>query len=289
MEHKYNKGSRFITGFDSNVDFRKSWNSGRVVLQFLVLITMLFSLQATAQNVVRGVITDQGNGEALPGVAVQIKGTPSGVVTDIDGKYSISASSDDILVFSFVGFKTTEVPINGRSVVDFSLTADLTELSEVVVTAFGIAQEKKQLGYAVTELGGDKFTQSRAINLGSALTGKVAGVNVSPPATGAAGSSRVVIRGGSSLTGNDQPLYVVNGIPMDNSNLGSAGMWGGNDNGDGLASLNPDDIESLTVLKGATASALYGSRASNGVILITTKSGQTGGDMQVTFNSNFTV
>ncbi|MEQ8337522.1 MAG: SusC/RagA family TonB-linked outer membrane protein [Cyclobacteriaceae bacterium] len=288
MKHKYSKESRLMAGFDSKVDFRKPWSSGRVILRFLVMITMLFSLQAYAQNVVRGTIVDEGNGEALPGVAVQIKGTPSGVVTDIDGKYTISASSDDVLVFSFVGFKTSEITVGNRSVIDISMSPDLTELSEVVVTAFGIAQEKKQLGYAVTELEGDQFTQSRAINLGSALTGKVAGVNVSPPATGAAGSSRVVIRGGSSLTGNDQPLYVVNGIPIDNSNLGSAGMWGGNDNGDGLASINPDDIESLTVLKGATASALYGSRASNGVILITTKSGQAG-DMQVTFNSNFTM
>lgn len=290
MKQQYSKESQLLAGFNSKAGFRNSWNSGRVILQFIVLfmLTLTISFQGFAQSVIKGKIVDQGNGEALPGVAVQIKGTPTGVVTDIDGNYNISASSDDILVFSFVGFKTTEAAVNNRTVIDISMEADLTELSEVVVTAFGIAQEKKQLGYAVTELGGDKFTQSRTINLGSALTGKVAGVNVSPPATGAAGSTRVVIRGGSSLTGNDQPLYVVNGIPIDNSNLGSAGMWGGNDNGDGLASLNPDDIESLTVLKGATASALYGSRASNGVILITTKSGQSG-DMQVTFNSNFTM
>ncbi len=288
MKHDYSK-EQAKAGFNYNGHSgRRFWSSGRAILWFLALVAMFFSFQTYAQNMIRGKIIDKETADPLPGVAVQVKGTPSGVVTDIEGNYSISAESDDVLVFSFVGFETTEVPVNNRTVIDFSMNPDLTELSEVVVTAFGIAQEKKQLGYAVTELEGDQFTQSRAINLGTALTGKVAGVNVSPPATGAAGSSRVVIRGGSSLTGNDQPLYVVNGIPIDNSNLGSAGMWGGNDNGDGLASLNPDDIESLTVLKGATASALYGSRASNGVILITTKSGSAG-EMQVTFNSNFTV
>ena len=147
------------------------------------------------------------------------------------------------------------------------------QLGEVVVTALGIEREKKALAYSVTEVGGESFTEAREVNIANALSGKIAGVNVSNVASGPGGSSRVIIRGNSSLTGNNQPLYVVDGIPIDNQNLGSAGMWGGSDWGDGVSSINPDDIETMTVLKGNTAAALYGSRASNGVILITTKSG----------------
>jgi len=240
-----------------------------------------------AQQTVSGTVTSADDGSELPGVNVVVEGTQQGTVTDIDGNYSISVPNNATLRFSSIGFLATTEEVNGRSTINITMNTDVKQLNEIVVTAFGMESEKKALGYSVTQLGGEEFVESRTINLGTALTGKVAGVNVSPPASGAAGSTRVLIRGGSSLGGNDQPLYVVNGIPIDNSNLGSAGMWGGNDNGDGLSSLNPDDIESISVLKGATASALYGARAANGVILITTKSGKKG-DMQVTFNSNFT-
>jgi len=250
---------------------------------------MLAGVSAHAQRVT-GKVTSQEDGAPIPGVSVLIKGTSTGTSTDVNGDFSLDVpdAPNSTLVFSFVGYLPEEIEIGARSMVNVSLSPDIRQLNEIVITAFGIERDKKALGYSVTEVGGDEFTESRTINLGSALSGKVAGVNVSPPASGAAGSTRVLIRGGSSLTGNDQPLYVVNGIPIDNSNLGSAGLWGGNDNGDGLSSINPDDIESLSVLKGATASALYGSRASNGVILIKTKSGKAGA-MQVTFNSNFTV
>ncbi|WP_157638267.1 SusC/RagA family TonB-linked outer membrane protein [Flexithrix dorotheae] len=240
------------------------------------------------QTQVSGVVTTAEEGEPLPGVSVIVEGTSQGTVTDIDGKYTIEVPSNASIQFSYIGYLSQTIEVGNQSQINVALEADVQQLEEVVVTAFGLEQEKKALGYSVTQVGGEEFTESRTINLGSALSGKVAGVNVSPPASGAAGSTRVVIRGGSSLSGNDQPLYVINGVPMDNSNLGSAGMWGGNDNGDGLSSINPDDIESISVLKGATASALYGSRASNGVILITTKGGKAG-NMQVTFNSNFTV
>ena len=258
----------------------------RLLFSLVFFVSML--QMAWAQNTISGKVTSAEDNEPLPGVSIVVEGTNRGTTTDLDGNFSMQASSEDVLQFSYIGFLTQRLPVGSQTTFNVSMKADLQQLEEVVVTAFGLEKEKKALGYSVTQVGGEEFTESRTINLGSALTGKVAGVNVSPPASGAAGSTRVLIRGGSSLTGNDQPLYVVNGIPIDNSNLGSAGMWGGNDNGDGLSSLNPDDIENISVLKGATASALYGSRAANGVILITTKSGKEG-KMQVTFNSNFTV
>ena len=253
-----------------------------------LMIFVTFGQVAFAQNVITGKVTGAEDNEPLPGVSIVVEGTNKGTTTDLDGNYTIQANSDDVLQFSYIGFITQSISVGNQSSINLTLEPDLQQLEEVVVTAFGLEKEKKALGYAVTQVSGEEFTQSRTINLGSALSGKVAGVNVSPPASGAAGSTRVLIRGGSSLTGSDQPLYVINGIPIDNSNLGSAGLWGGNDNGDGLSSLNPDDIESISVLKGATASALYGSRAANGVILITTKSGKAG-KMQVSLNSNFTL
>lgn len=160
-------------------------------------------------------------------------------------------------------------------------------MDEVVVTAFGVERDKRALQYSVQEVEGESFTEAREINIVNSLAGKVAGVNVSNLSTGPAGSSRIVIRGNVSLTGNNQPLYIVDGIPIDNSSFGQAGMWGGYDSGDGTSSINPDDIETISVLKGANAAALYGSRASNGVILITTKSGKGGQGLGIEFNSNF--
>lgn len=243
---------------------------------------------AYAQNQIRGTVYDGSNDSPLPGVTILEKGTTNGTVTADDGTYSISVGDDAVLLFSFVGFQMVEEPVNGRSSINITLQEDLKSLEEVVVTAFGIEKDKKVLGYSVTEVSGDEFTESRAVNLGSALSGKIAGVNVSPPSSGVAGSSRVVIRGGSSLSGNDQPLYVINGVPIDNTTLGVAGPYGGSDNGDGLTSINPDDIESISVLKGNTAAALYGSRAANGVILITTKSGKAQKGVGISFNSNYT-
>jgi len=251
---------------------------------------LLLSIQAYAQNrILTGTVVGETDGLPIPGVTVLDKTNQTGTTTDVDGKYSINVNSNSVLVFSFIGYASKEFTVGNQSVLNVTLSEDVSDLSEFVVTSFGMERDKKALGYSVTQLSGDKFTESRAINLGNALTGKVAGVNVTPPATGAAGSTRVVIRGGSSLTGNDQPLYVVNGVPIESGNLGSAGLWGGNDAGDGLAAINPDDIESLSVLKGNTAAALYGARAANGVILITTKTGRARKGVGVSFNSNFTV
>jgi TonB-linked SusC/RagA family outer membrane protein len=258
-------------------------------LLFNVLLMLMGTTLAWAQTkTIQGKVNDDG-GEPLYGVNITVKGTTNGTITNAEGAYSIQASEGQTLTFSYIGFASQDVVVGNQTTINITLSEDANTLGEVVVTAFGIAKEKKSLGYSVTQVGGDKFTESRTTNLGNALTGKIAGVNVSSPTSGVAGSSRVVIRGGSSLSGNDQPLYVINGVPMDNSNLGEAGLWGGNDNGDGLASINPDDIENISVLKGNTASALYGSRAANGVILITTKSGKGTKGLGVSFNSNYTM
>lgn len=257
----------------------------------LVLLCLFGPVDVAGQDRrVAGKVSNE-DGSPLPGVNVIVKSNPSnGTITDAEGNFSVSVPGEDAtLVFSFIGLATKEVVVGTQTSINVTMEENLQTLNEVVVTSFGIEKEKKALGYSVTQVDGDKFTESRAINVGTALTGKIAGVNVSPPATGAAGSSRVVIRGGSSLKGNDQPLYVVNGMPIESGNMGQAGMWGGNDAGDGLASINPDDIESISVLKGNAAAALYGARAANGVILINTKSGSSGKGIGITVNSNMTI
>ncbi len=255
------------------------------LLLFTSLVLFL-STAALAQRTVQGTVKDQG-GETLIGVNVLEVGTSNGTITDLDGKYSLTVREGASLQFSLVGYESATIAVGSQSTIDVTM-GEGVQLGEVVVTALGIQREKKALGYSVTEVSGDDFVQAREINVANALAGKVAGVNVSNVATGAGGSSRVVIRGNSSLTGNNQPLYVVDGIPIDNSNLGNAGMWGGQDWGDGVSSLNPDDIETMTVLKGNTAAALYGARAANGVILVTTKSGAKRKGIGVEVSSNYT-
>ena len=233
-------------------------------------------------------VTDR-DGKVLQGVSVTVKNTGKGTSTDLDGVFSLQASNDDMLVFSYVGYCNREIParLAVRSCVVLN-PSDLP-LTEVLVTALGIGKQQKSLGYSADELDGAAFTQSRAVNFGNALAGLVAGVNVVDNATGPYGSSRVLIRGNASLSGNNQPLYVVDGVPYDNSNQGYPGQWGGPDLGDGLSNINPDDIESVVVLKGVAASALYGYRGGNGAILITTKSGSKTHGLGVQVNNNFTV
>jgi TonB-linked SusC/RagA family outer membrane protein len=257
--------------------------------RLLVLLMLTASVSYVwAQRQVSGKVTDADEGSSLPGVNVLVKGTTTGTVTDIDGNYSITVSGDDpVLTFSSIGYTTQDVAVGNRSTVDLALNPDVQQLSEVVVTALGVERDKKALSYSVEEVGGESFQEAREINLANSLAGKVAGVNVSNIASGPAGSSRVIIRGNVSLQGNNQPLYVIDGVPMDNSGFGQAGLWGGSDEGDGTSSINPDDIENISVLKGANAAALYGSRASNGVILITTKSGKDKPGIGIDFNSNF--
>lgn len=237
-------------------------------------------------KIVSGKVTD-ADGMPLPAVNILVVGTSNGTATDFDGNYSISASEGDVLEFSFLGMKTVTMTVGADSTVNVSMEEDANALDEVLVTALGIERSKASLAYSVTKVDGEEFTEARETNIANSLAGKVAGVNVSNTVTGPAGTTRVIIRGNTSLTGNNQPLYVIDGIPIDNTNRGSAGMWGGSDGGDGIGNVNPDDIESMTVLKGNTAGALYGSRAANGVIIITTKKGARESGLSIELNSNY--
>ena len=250
---------------------------------------------------VTGLVTDE-NGQGFPGVNIIVKGTSTGTTTDVNGRYALEVEGENtILVFSFVGYQEEEIAVNGRTVIDVKMQPNLQALDEVVVTALGIERAQKSLGYATTKVSSDELTINRTPNFMNALQGKVAGVSISALGTGPAGTSKIRIRGQSSMSGQNSPLIVVNGIPIDNSNFatnqGNAGsdnsiqVRGGgvySDGGDGLSSINPDDIESMTVLKGAAASALYGFRAQNGVIMITTKSKGESAGIGVTYNMNYT-
>ncbi len=262
------------------------------------LLCLLFSAFSYAQNIdVTGHVKDQ-DGNAVTGAVVAIKGSKKATTTKENGSFTISAPVGAILVFSYVGNADKEVVVNG-STMEVSLVRGTRELDEVIVTALGIKKERKLLTYSATEVKGSDLTGPRTVDVANSLEGKVAGLNIAPSATGPQGSTRIVIRGSGSLSGDNQPLIVVDGVPMDNSNINntlsgssngssSVGMWGGADLGDGISTLNPDDIETVTVLKGGTAAALYGSRASNGAILVTTKSGaKNSSAIGLDVNSNF--
>lgn len=253
-----------------------------------IVVLLAVSLSAYAQNTVSGSVKDAA-GEPIIGASVFVQGTQNGTITDIDGQYALpNVKTGDVLEFSCIGFTSQVITWNGGPL-NVVLQEESTMLEGTVVTALGIKRQARSLGYSTTQVKGDDFVLARDNNIGNALSGKVAGVSVSGNATGSTGSSRVIIRGNASLTGNNQPLYVVDGIPYDNTNQGSAGKWGGADMGDGLNNINADDIESIQVLKGAAASALYGYRGGNGAILITTKSGKKDQPMSIEVNNNFTV
>jgi len=255
--------------------------------------------QKSLVDVIKGKIISGTDKLPLIGATVYIKGTKTGASTDANGLFSLTVPDAlkgqlVTLTIASVGYTSQEKVItNFAAPVNVTLEESSAKLNEVVVTALGIKRETKSLGYSLTEVKGSEFTQARENNVANALTGKVAGVNASGLSTGPGGSSRVVIRGNGSFNGNNQPLYVVNGMPIDNSVPGGAASTNGGannvDRGDGISSINPDDIESMTVLKGGTAAALYGSRASNGVILITTKKGRMQKGVGVDYNSTFTV
>lgn len=245
----------------------------------------------------RGSVKGAADGTALQGVTVALSSRRSvATVTDASGNFvlNIPAGTKDIqLEFSSIGYLTKVVrPDPGQTEISIVLEAGRSTLNEVVVTALGISRQKKSLGYSVTEVKGSDFTQARENNVANALSGKVAGVNAAGLSTGPGGSSRITIRGNGSLNGDNQPLYVINGMPMNNSVPGGAptvnGITNNVDRGDGIAGINPDDIESISVLKGGTAAALYGSLASNGVILITTKKGRAQKGVGVEYNSTVT-
>ncbi|MCB0570536.1 MAG: SusC/RagA family TonB-linked outer membrane protein [Phaeodactylibacter sp.] len=240
---------------------------------------------------VSGIVTDAANGEPLIGVSIMVLGTSTGTVTGLDGSYEVNVpDGKGTLSFSFVGYKSLKVEISGRSRVDVSLEEDVVGLEEVTVTALGIEKEKKALGYAVQEVGGESLDKARETNLVSALSGKVAGMTIVGNPSGIGSSARVTIRGERSLNINkNQPLFIVDGVPISNEFVGSSGRSNQDvDYGNGAGFVNPDDIEKIVVLKGASAAALYGSRANNGVILITTKSGKNTKGIGVSVNSTVT-
>ena len=257
----------------------------------LFLVFAMSSFTGSAQNV-SGTISNK-EGEKLANVTVTVKGTTIGTASNADGKFTINVSGKAILVFSSVGYGTQEIPIGGRLAIDIVLAKDLRNLDEIVVTALGIKKQARGLGYSVTNVKTDELTVNRTPNVINALQGKVAGVNISSLGTGPAGTSKIRIRGQSSINGTNSPLIVINGVPIDNTNFNdnaSSGVKGGGitaDGGDGLSSINPDDIESMSILKGAPAAALYGSRAKDGVIMITTKTRNKGRGLGVSYNMNY--
>ncbi|MDB5112204.1 MAG: TonB-dependent receptor plug [Mucilaginibacter sp.] len=247
---------------------------------------------AVPNKTITGKVTSKTDGSPLPGVSIKIKDVNKGTVTDADGKYSISVPGDgSVLVFTYIGYQKLEITVGSATVVNAQLVDDSKALNEVVVTAAGIKREKNALGYSVTTVTADKLAQKSEPDPLRALTGKVAGVNVQSSGGVAGGATNITIRGNSSLNGNNQPLFVVDGIPFDNSSFTNVGATSVGASGvtNRAYDLDPNNIESMTVLKGAAAAALYGSRAANGAIIITTKSGkkQSRKGTEITYSTSY--
>ncbi|MCC9136760.1 SusC/RagA family TonB-linked outer membrane protein [Pontibacter silvestris] len=261
----------------------------KVLLLLLLVGFSLTTWQGWAQTVtVTGQVTSAADNTPLPGVGVVVKGTTRGTFTDVSGQYTIQASEGSTLVFRFIGYTTKEMPVGSSSTINVALQEDARSLEEVVVTAFGIEQEKRALGYSVQELQSRDITETQQPNIVNTMQGKVAGVQITNSGGAPGASAIMLIRGGTSLSGNNQPLYVVDGIPVDNT---TAVGQGGLDAGTAPASnraidINPEDIESISVLKGPSAAALYGLRAAEGVVVITTKRG-TGGRARINYSNSF--
>lgn len=249
---------------------------------------------SSASGVVQGKIAVSGtvkdkNGEPLIGVSVVEKGTTNGMITDLDGNFGLSVSSPEaVLEFSYVGYNPVSVKVGDRTFFAIEMGESTQNLDEVVVTALGIKREKKMLGYAVQDIKADKLNTTGAPSVIGALSGKVAGLQMNTAGTGLSGSTKITLRGNSSLTDNNQPLWVVDGVPFSDNSSSDASLFGGVDRGGSAVDINPEDIESISVLKGPNAAALYGSRAGNGVILITTKRGVKEKGFGVTYSGNFT-
>ena len=262
----------------------------RIALLLAIFAIGLQSVWAQTKEIT-GTVTSAEDGTSIPGVSVSVKGTTLGTITDLDGNYVLKAPQEaSTLVFSFVGMQTQEVNITGTTI-NVKMESDVVGINEVVVTALGISREKKSLGYSVQEVDGDDINKAKSNDFTTALSGKVAGLQIKAN-TNFGGSTNVVVRGSSSLTGNNQALFVIDGVPIDNSTPNSsyqAAGGSGYDYGSTASDINPNDIESISVLKGAAATALYGSRAANGVVLITTKKGNKATGLGVSYSGNVTV
>jgi len=269
---------------------------------FTLLLLFIFLCVSASAQTVTGKVADE-TGKPIQSASISVKGSSTGTTTDASGLYKINAASNATLVFSSVGYTGQEIQVNGRNVVDVVLIGNSQNLGEVVVTALGITKQARGLGYSVTNVKPTDLTINRSANPINALQGKVAGLNISSMTTGPGGTSKIRIRGQSSLGGGNTPLIVVNGVPIDRGNFNSGMSLGGSangstvgvagggvysDGGDPFSSINPDDIESMSILKGAPAAALYGSRAKDGVIMITTKTKGKNKGVGVTYNMNYT-
>ena len=244
-----------------------------------VFVFFSFIFQSFSQIVVTGTVTAVSDGSALPGVTIREKGTNNGAITDIDGKFSLSvANANSVLVFSFIGMAPKEVTVGTQTKIAVAMDVESTTLNDIVVTALGIEKKAKGLTYSTQKVSSDDVTNAvDQGNMINGIEGKVAGVQLTRSYAGDGGSTRVVMRGSKSLNDNDKVLYVIDGVPINNDGYTTAtSLWQGHDGGDAISNINPDDIESMTVLKGASAAALYGSGAANGCILITTKKGKAG-------------
>ena len=260
----------------------KSANCVRLLLlaAFLVVPSLL---GAQEMRLVTGSVTDASNMRTLPGVQVSVKGMTVGTLTDSEGSFSFRVPNDAVtLVFTYLGYRTVEAEISGQ--MNIQLEEQAIGLEGIVVTALGVQREKRSLGYSVQDVSGTDLTEVPEVNLVNSLQGQIAGVQITN-AGPTGGSSRIVIRGASSISGNNQPLFIVDGVPVDNSGIDNAG-YGGIDYGNLVQDIDPSNIESISVLKGPNAAALYGSRAANGAVVITTKSGRT--SRGFSFSTSFT-
>ncbi len=260
----------------------------KVYLYSIFILFFFVSASFAQERTVTGTVTDSEDGSPLVGVTVLIQGTTTGTITDVDGKYSLKVpGSDAVLQFSFVGYTTVTIPVGNQSVIDVKLEPSAIAVDEVVVTSLGIKREKKRIAYAAQNVDVKDLAQARELNVANSMAGKVAGLDLVKSNAGVGSASRILLRGNRSIYGNNQPLIVVDGVPITNSTNGSPTTEnGGVQTGDGISNLNPEDIASITILKGPNATALYGSRANNGAIVITTKKGKARKGIGVEFSSN---
>jgi len=255
---------------------------------FLTLFTCASSL--AQEHKVTGTVRSAVDNSPMPGVNVLIQGTTTGKTTDVGGNYSISVpNNNSVLVFSFISYTSQQIPVGDKTVIDVMLVSASTQLGEIVVTAFGIQKEKKALTYAAQNVATADVVQARELNVANALSGKVAGIDIIKSNSGVGSPTRVVLRGNRSISGNNQPLYVVDGSPINNDANTPDTENGGVAGGDGISNINPEDIESITVLKGPSATALYGTRANNGAIIIVTKKGAPRKGLGVEYSLNYSV
>ena len=244
-----------------------------------LLLALVVQLTFAQEKTISGTVTESSG--PLPGVSVSVKGTEKGTETDFNGKYSIKANKGDILSFSYLGYKTVEKTVGESNIIDANMSEGDNLLDEIVVTAYGIKKEKRSVGYSVQEVKAETITKSGASNVLDALAGKSSGVQITRSSGSAGGGSRILIRGATSMVGNNQALIIIDGVRSNNETLQSQAGTAGTASSNRLMDLNSDDIESVSVLKGAAATAIYGTAGSGGVIIITTKKGSKGQKFQV--------